>query len=83
MRNTIMKAIETTGMIDRKGLLRLDSPLRTRQRKVKVIILLPEENESDDEMLWLRSLANNPAFDFLKDEKEDIYSLTDGKSFNG
>ena len=24
---------------------------------------------------------NSPAFDFLKDEKEDIYNLSDGKSF--
>jgi len=28
---------------------------------------------------WTRSLAANPAFDFLADEGEDIYTLEDGK----
>jgi hypothetical protein len=32
-----------------------------------------------DEQVWLHSLATNPAFNFLHDEAEDIYSLTDGK----
>ena len=77
----IMKAIETTGIIDKRGLLRLDNPLQTREKKVRVIILMQEENELDNEKLWLTFISNNPAFDFLKDE-EDIYSLKDGESFN-
>ncbi len=28
-------------------------------------------------------LSKNPAFDSLKDEKEDVYSLKDGEPFNG
>lgn len=35
-----------------------------------------------DESEWLRSAASNPAFDFLKDPEEDIYTLADGKPFN-
>lgn len=31
---------------------------------------------------WLKAAARSPAFDFLKDPEEDIYSLTDGKSFH-
>ena len=77
-----MKAIETTGRIDKRGLLLLDNPLQTREKKVKVIILMQEENELDDEKLWLTFISNNPAFDFLKDKEEDIYSLKDGKPFN-
>lgn len=77
-----MKAIETTGKIDKNGLLRLDKPLRLREKNVKIIILMPEENEIEDEKLWLNSISNNPAFAFLNDKEEDIYSLADGKPLN-
>ena len=77
-----MKAIETTGTIDKKGGLLLDSPLRIKEKKVKMIILMPEENELEEEKLWLTSISNNPAFDFLKDKEEDIYSIADGKPLN-
>jgi len=30
-----------------------------------------------DEMEWLRAAAANPAFDFLKEPEEDIYTLAD------
>ncbi|CAD5962983.1 hypothetical protein [Planktothrix agardhii] len=30
---------------------------------------------------WLNAVANNPAFDFLKNPEEDIYTITDGKPF--
>ena len=77
-----MKAIETTGKIDNKGFLQLDKPLRLQEKKVKIIILMPEENEIEDEKLWLTSISNNPAFAFLKDKEENIYSIADGKPFN-
>lgn len=35
-----------------------------------------------NELEWLRAAALNPAFDFLKDSEEDIYTLADGKPFN-
>lgn len=74
-----MRAIEVTGKIDKKGVLRLDNPLIMRDRNVKVIILLAEEDEGTEEKLWLSAVANNPAFGFLHDEQENMYSLTDGK----
>jgi hypothetical protein len=77
-----MKAIETTGEIDKRGFLHLDNPLQTQKKKVRVIILMQEEYELDNEKLWLTSISNNPAFDFLKDKEEDIYSLKDGEPFN-
>jgi hypothetical protein len=77
-----MKALETTGRIEKSGLLKLDSPLAISGRqKVKVIILYAEEEEIDDSD-WLASFKGNPSFAFLKNKKEDIYSLTDGKPFN-
>ena len=40
--------------------------------------ILDEEKTDDEESLYLKSISNNPAFDFLNDPAEDIYSLTDG-----
>ena len=76
-----MKAIEASGRIYKEGFLRLDNPLRTRENKFKVIILMQEENELENEKLWLSYISNNPAFNFLEDE-EEIYSLNDGKPLN-
>jgi hypothetical protein len=76
-----MKALETTGRIEKSGILKLDKPLTiSRNQRVKVIILYTEEDEID-EGSWLSSVNGNPSFDFLRDKKEDIYSLTDGKPF--
>ncbi len=75
-----MKAIETTGKIDKAGILHLDTPLELQERTVKVIVLIPDEVEMEEQE-WLKAISHNPAFDFLQDEKEDIYSLNDGKPF--
>ena len=77
-----MKAIEVTGTIDDSGQLYLDKPLVVAgSRRVRVIILFAEEGEIE-EREWLSSAASNPAFDFLKDPEEDIYTLADGKPFH-
>lgn len=74
-----MKAIETTGRIEKSGMVKLDTPVDLHNKqKVRVIILYNEE-EDINENLWLSSISSNPAFDFLKDKKEDMYSITDGK----
>lgn len=42
-----------------------------------------EQNaEEINENEWLNAAASNPAFDFLKNPEEDIYTLTDGKPFH-
>ena len=48
-----MKAIETSGTIDKNGMLHI-SPLKERDRAVKVIVLVPEEQDIEDESEWLR-----------------------------
>ena len=35
-----------------------------------------------DETDWLRAAATNPAFAFLNDPAEDVYTLADGKPFH-
>ena len=44
----IMKAIETTATINDLGQLTLDDPLApTKSRRVRVIVLIPEEDEPE------------------------------------
>ncbi|MDT3740525.1 MAG: hypothetical protein RO257_13610 [Candidatus Kapabacteria bacterium] len=38
--------------------------------------------DDDDETLWLKSISKNPAFEFLMDIDEDIYSIHDGEPLN-
>ena len=72
-----MQGIETTAQVDQSGNLQLLTPLRLRNKKVRVIILLPENDEIDDQT-WFKAIQN-PAFDFLSESEEDIYFSQDGK----
>ena len=76
------KALEVVGTVDAQRQLHLDEPLPiVGPSRVRVIILIPEETDMD-EREWLRVAARNPAFDFLKDPEEDIYTLADGEPFD-
>ena len=78
----IMTALEMTGTIDEHQQLRLDDELPfPGPARVRVIVLYPSNNEWG-EAEWLKAAARNPAFEFLNDPEEDIYSLDDGKSFH-
>jgi hypothetical protein len=77
-----LTAIEVTGSVDENHQLRLDQRLPIAgPKRVRVIVLYPLDEEPDelDETEWLRAAANNPAFQFLHEASEDIYSLADGK----
>lgn len=76
-----MSAIEMTGTVDEHHRLHLDGtlPLAGPQR-VRVIVLYPS-NGDWDEQEWLKSAARNPAFDYLHDPSEDIYTADDGEIF--
>ena len=41
-----------------------------------------EEPKEIPERSWLAAAANNPAFAFLDDPREDVYTLEDGRPFN-
>lgn len=75
-----MKAEETYAIVDDKGLLHLEKPLNIKNKKVKLIVLAPEDDISDQE--WMKFLSTNPSFDFLNDPEEDIYTIKDGKPYN-
>ena len=77
-----MTAVEMTGTVDEHSQLKLDHSLPfSGPKRVRVIVLSPMEDEID-EIVWLQTASHNPAFAFLADPEEDIYSLTDGKPFN-
>lgn len=76
-----MSAIEATGIVDAEHQLRLDKPLPLpEQSRVRVIVLLPEMETGEPD--WLAAANTNPAFDFLKEESEDVYTRADGKPFH-
>lgn len=43
------------------------------------ILILSEEDENSEEKNYLESISSNPAFDFLNEPAENIYSTKDGK----
>jgi len=77
-----MTAIEMTGTVDEHSQLKLDGSLPfAGPKRVRVIVLSTLDDEID-EVSWLRAASRNPAFAFLDDPEEDIYSMTDGQPYN-
>lgn len=77
-----MNAFETTGIVDAEHQLRLDEPLPIPgHSRVRVIVLVPETEDISEEA-WAKSAAACPAFDFLKEAPEDVYTTADGKPFH-
>ena len=76
-----MAAVEVSGTIERNH-IRLDTalPISTPKR-VRVLVMYNYEGNWN-EAEWLQAAAHNPAFDFLNDPAEDIYSLSDGKAWH-
>ena len=74
-----MQALETVGTIDKQGHLILSKPLEFRNKVVKIIVLIADDDDTIENEEWLAALSSNPAYDFLKDNDEDIYTLSDGK----
>jgi len=80
-----MTAIEVTGTVDEKHQLKLDSALPfAGPKRVRVIVLsqMKEELGEWNDIEWLKASLTNPAFAFLNDPEEDIYSPADGKTFH-
>ena len=73
-----MKAFETTGIMKNSRHLVLDEPAPlVKEDRVRVIILSPEAEL--DETEGLKVAISNPAFEFLNDPAENIYTRGDGK----
>ena len=77
-----LRAVEVTGTVDEHKRLHLDAPLPFAvPSRVRVIILIPGQDDMDD-LEWLRTAAASPAFDFLKEPEEDVYTFVDGNPFH-
>jgi hypothetical protein len=75
-----MIAEKVHGTVNEKGMIHLDKPLSIKNKKVRVIIF-SEDDDDFDEAEWKLLIKNNPAFDFLKDPEEDIYTIHNGKPY--
>ena len=75
-----MQAIEISGSIDENGELKTFDRLNFKNKKVKIILLF-EEDEIESNSNWLKAASENPAFQFLSDPQEDIYTSLNGKPF--
>ena len=79
-----MKALERNGKVNKNDSISLDRPLPENfGKRVRLIVLSPEQDNDISDSQWLKALSKNKAFDVLNDREEDIYSLKDGKPFNG
>jgi len=73
-----MNAIEIETTANAQGKIEVQLSDKYINKKVRIIILSEDELEED---AWLHAITENPAFDFLHEPSEDIYSLKDGKPF--
>jgi len=77
-----LTAIELTGTVNERHELQLDDVLPILgPKRVRVIVLYSPADEWD-EREWLQAATLSPAFDFLRDPEEDIYTLIDGKPYH-
>jgi hypothetical protein len=78
-----MRAIEIKSKTDKSGHLKIDYKVGQADSEVRVLIIIEEPlSEAEEESLWLRSIERSPAFNFLNEPGEDIYSLKDGQPVN-
>jgi hypothetical protein len=74
-----MKAIELTGDIDEHHRLRAHVPEDLPAGPVRLIVLLPDEDEAGG--AWAQGISREWA-DELSDPRQDIYTLHDGHPIN-
>lgn len=82
-----MAAVEMMATIDAQQRLKLEGVLPVvGPVRVRILVLYPDTGSDTQgewsEDVWLRAAARNPAFAFLNDPAEDIYSLADGEPFS-
>jgi hypothetical protein len=75
-----MKAVELIGAIDDQHRLKADVPQELPAGPVRLIVLLPEEDEAG--AAWERGVSREWAEE-LRDPRQDIYTLQDGQPTDG
>jgi hypothetical protein len=79
MDTSLIKAIELVGDIDDEHLLKAKVPEQLPAGPVRLIVLLPEEDEAGG--AWEAGVAREWSAE-LKESREDIYTLEDGQPVN-
>lgn len=74
-----MNAIELIGDIDDEHRLHAQVPKELPTGQVRVIVLLPEEDQAGG--AWARGISTEWSTE-LQDSREDIYTLDDGRPVN-
>jgi hypothetical protein len=74
-----MKAVELIGDIDDQHRLRAQVPDEFPAGPVRLIVLLPEEDEGGS--AWAHGVAKEWAGD-LQDSRQDLYTMDDGQPVN-
>ncbi|MCK9462261.1 MAG: antitoxin family protein [Proteobacteria bacterium] len=74
---------ETIDAIYENGVLRpLHKLSMTEGQRIRIVLERASKDEPSDadesESEWLRAVSRNPAFAFLSDPEEDIYTFEDG-----
>jgi hypothetical protein len=74
-----VKAIALVGEVDERHKLRADVPEEVPTGQVRLIVLLPDEDEAGAR--WAQGIAREWR-DELADPRQDIYTLEDGQPVN-
>lgn len=77
-----MNTIRLTGYVDDERLLHLQLPGSVPPGQVDVVVKFPSSDEDDAGRDWMHNVAHEWA-DELSDEREEIYTLADGKPLDG
>ena len=70
-----MKAFEITAQVDQNRLLQIEVPEGISPGKVRLIVLVPEEDDAGE--AWMNGISREWNAE-LSNEDEDIYTLEDG-----
>jgi hypothetical protein len=76
------RAIEVLGTVNGNGELLIDVPLPFSANS-RVKVLVAENNDDEDDIDLLAVFASDPANKDIFCDEEDIYTLEDGKPFEG
>ncbi len=70
-----MKAFEITAQVDQNRLLQIEVPESISPGKVRLIVLVPEEDDAGE--AWMNGISREWRTE-LSNADEDIYTLEDG-----
>lgn len=75
-----MKVIELEGTFDENGKFTFKQKIEIFRKKVKVIIMIPDEKPEGDQT-WIEELSLDNALDFLESEEDedDLFFIEDGE----